>query len=118
LQEYAFIYINDRRYERVHIISAMPEYKTKSQEELPRFEVYCAVASPASEPVPVSPLASFGGGSVSFTPSFGTGARQAEERSLNLRFEVRATAKAAAYDQLEERLVRSAVAESSAQVQE
>ena len=44
--------------------------------------------------------------------------RQAEERSLNLRLEVCAMAKAAAYDQLEEGLVRSAVAESSAHVQE
>jgi hypothetical protein len=44
--------------------------------------------------------------------------RQAEERSLNLRLEVCAMAKAAAYDKLEEGLVRSAVAESSAHVQE
>jgi ankyrin repeat protein len=44
--------------------------------------------------------------------------RQAEEKSLNLRRELRAIAKAAAYDQLEEGLVRSAVAESSAHVQE
>ena len=44
--------------------------------------------------------------------------RQAQEKSLNLRREVRAVAKAAAYDQLEEGLVRSAVAESSAHVQE
>jgi len=44
--------------------------------------------------------------------------RQAEEKSLNLRSKMRAMAKAAAYDQLEEGLVRSAVAESSAHVQE
>jgi hypothetical protein len=44
--------------------------------------------------------------------------RQAEERSLNTRLEVRATAKAAAYDQLEEGLVRSAVAKSSTHAQE
>jgi hypothetical protein len=42
--------------------------------------------------------------------------RHAEERALNLRLEVRALAKAAAYDQLEEELVRSAVAESSAHI--
>jgi ankyrin repeat protein len=43
--------------------------------------------------------------------------RQAEEKSLNLRSKMHAMAnKAAAYDQLEEGLVRSAVAESSAQI--
>jgi hypothetical protein len=44
--------------------------------------------------------------------------RQAEEESLNLRLEMRAVAKAAAYEQLEEGLVRSVVAEWSAHVQE
>jgi hypothetical protein len=43
--------------------------------------------------------------------------RQAEGKSSNLRRKVRAMAKAAAYDQLQEGLVRSAVAESSAYVQ-
>jgi hypothetical protein len=44
--------------------------------------------------------------------------RQAEEKSVNLRGEMRAMAKAAAYDQLKEGLVRSVVAEWSAHVQE
>jgi hypothetical protein len=44
--------------------------------------------------------------------------RQAEEKSVYLRGEIRAMAKAAAYDELEEGLVRSAVDESSAHIQE
>jgi hypothetical protein len=44
--------------------------------------------------------------------------RRAEEQSLNLRSEMRAMVKAAAYDLLEEGLVRSAGAESSAHIQE
>jgi hypothetical protein len=44
--------------------------------------------------------------------------RQAEEKSLSLRGEMHAMAKAAAVDQLEEGLVQSAVAESSAHIQE
>jgi hypothetical protein len=44
--------------------------------------------------------------------------RQAEEKALNLSGEIRARAKATAYDLLEEGLVRSAVAESSTHIQE
>jgi hypothetical protein len=44
--------------------------------------------------------------------------RQAEEKAPNLRSEMRAMAKAAACDQLEEGLVQSVVAESSAYAQE
>jgi hypothetical protein len=43
--------------------------------------------------------------------------RQAEEKALNLSGEMRARAKAVAYDLLEEGLVRSAVAESSTHIQ-
>jgi hypothetical protein len=44
--------------------------------------------------------------------------RQAEEKALDLRCELRAVAKAAAFESFEEQPVRSAVAESSAHLEE